>query len=189
MSESRPTLCPGNRHIAMSDKDYKIRFAGKEIPAFEVWSKLGLANEALDVLARFNTLRDALATDFTRSTEKAVRQRLSSIELMLPAPPKKDQDMQEVARALLSSHTPEEALDILRREHNVDADMDGLIHLAGREAYVQSMAAEAGTFRQNAISFHQIPDLWSDAKRPAPGKPFWDKAAVEALLKGQGTAD
>jgi hypothetical protein len=170
----------------MNDKDYRIRFRGEEIPAYEAWSKLGVANEALEVLSQFNARRTALATDLTRSTESEVRARLSRLELLVPAAPEKDKNLQDIARALLAIHTPEEALDTLIREHNLDSDMNGLIHLAGAKAYLQSLTNEAEVLSQNAISCEQIADLWNEAKRPAPGKPFWDKKAVEKLINTAG---
>ena len=168
----------------MSDRDYRIRFADQEIPAYEAWGKLEVAQEALAVLARFNESRPHLATRVTEDNEREVRKRLGSIELLLPTPPTKDPDMTDRARALLLTMTPEEALDVLASEHNLDCDLNGLVHLAGTEAYLQSLANEAALFRQNAILPEQIAALWNEARRPAPGKPFWDRFDVAKLLEG-----
>jgi len=167
----------------MSERDYRILFGGEEIPAYQAWSKLEVAHEALEVLARFNEKWARLATQTTEETEREVRKRLGGIEVLLPAPPKKDPDLADKARALLLSMTPEEAIDVLAREHNSECDLNGLIHLAGNEAYLQSLANEAGLFEQNGILPEQIANLWNEARRPAPGKPFWDKFDVENLLK------
>jgi hypothetical protein len=166
----------------MSDKNPKIRFGGKEIPTYEAWSKLELAHEALGVLERFNQNREALASEHTRSTEVEVRKRLGSLEILLPPAPKRDHDLEDTARALLQDHSPDDALDILRAKHQADCDMNGLVHLAGSETYLQAMAREAEVFRDNRISDQQIADLWNEARRPAPGKPFWDRIAVRELL-------
>lgn len=166
----------------MSDKDYKIRFAGEDVPAYQAWEKLEAANAALSVLENFNRNRFPLSTEVTRDTEQKVRRHLSEIELLLPAPPKKDADMTDKAKALLMQHSPEEAMDILSREHNMDCDIHGLIHLAGIEAYTQSLTNEATVLGQNAISPEQVATLWNEAKWPAPGKPFWDARAVRKLL-------
>jgi hypothetical protein len=170
----------------MSDKNPKIIFGGKEIPAYEAWSKLEAAQQALNILDGYNQRRAALATDFTRETAEQVRKKLSNIEIEMPQAPKKTADLEDIARTLLMTHSPDDALDILQREHGVDADMQGLIHLAGTEAYLQSLANEVGVFQQNRISFDQIAALWNEAKRPAPGKPFWDTRSVEQLFKEKG---
>lgn len=170
----------------MSKRDYRILFGGEEIPAYQAWDKLEVAQEALEVLARFNAERAHLATGITNEKEQEVRKRLGGIEVLLPTPPKKDPDLSDKARALLLSMTPEEAVDMLASEHNVDCDLNGLIHLAGTEAYLQSLANEAELFRQNAILPEQIANLWNEAQRPAPGKPFWDRFDVEKLLSGGG---
>jgi hypothetical protein len=168
----------------MSERDYRILFGGEEIPAYQAWGKLEVAHEALEVLSRFNERWARLATPTTEEMEREVRKRLGGIEVLLPAPPKKDPDMSDRARALLLSMTPEEAIEILAREHNMDCDMNGLIHLAGTEAYLQSLSNEAELFQQNSILPEQIANLWNEAQRPAPGKPFWDRFLVEQLLSG-----
>ncbi len=169
----------------MSERDYRILFGGEEIPAYQAWDKLEVAHEALEVLARFNEKWARLATETTERREREVRKRLGGIEILLPPPPKKDPDLSDKARALLLSMTPEEALDVLASEHNTDCDLNGLIHLAGTEAYLQSLANEAALFQQNAILPEQIANLWNEARRPAPGKPFWDRFDVEKLLSGE----
>jgi hypothetical protein len=168
----------------MSERDYRILFGGEEIPAYQAWDKLEVAKEALEVLARFNDKWARLATRQTEEAEEEVRKRLGSIEVLLPAPPRKDPDMSDKARAMLLSMTPEEAIDVLASEHNMDCDINGLIHLAGTDAYLQSLANEAVLFQQNAILPEQIANLWNEAHRPAPGKPFWDRFDVERLLGG-----
>jgi len=104
----------------------------------------------------------------------------------MPKAPKKTEDLVDAARALLMAHAPEDVIDILQREHNVECDINGLIHLAGPDAYLQSLANEADTLRNNAISYDQIAELWNDARRPVPGKPFWDKYSVRDLLENTG---
>jgi hypothetical protein len=170
----------------MSDKNPKIKFGGVEIPTYEAWSKLEAAQEALDILDRFNQRRAELATTFTRDTAEEVRKRLSHVEIIMPQAPKKSADLEEIVRALLMTHTPEDVIDILQRDHGIEADIHGLIHLAGTEAYLQSLANEVDVFQQNRISFDQIASLWNEAKRPAPGKPFWDKRSVEDVFRERG---
>jgi hypothetical protein len=172
----------------MSDRDPKIRFGGREIPTYEAWAKLAVARGALDVLTRFNQGRASLATDLTRDTEGEVRRRLGSLEILMPEAPSRELDLEDRVRALLLTHSPDRVLDILKREHKVDCDYNGLIHLAGSETYLKSLAIEAHEFQDNRISDQQIADLWNEAKRPALGKPFWDRIAVRELLRG-GTSD
>jgi hypothetical protein len=166
----------------MNDRNYHILFAGEMIPTYRAWSKLEVAQEALKVLSDFNENRPQLATAETRQREKEVRKHLGGIEILLPTPPRKDPDMSDKARALLLSMTPEEAIDVLASEHNTDCDINGLIHLAGTEAYLESLANEAALFQQNSILPEQIANLWNEARRPSPGKPFWDKYEVQRLL-------
>jgi len=167
----------------MTDKDYRIRFAGEEIPAYQAWKKLEIAHAALAVLEKFNLKRTSLATDLTREKEEEVKRRLAEIEVQVPSAPKKDKDLTEIARALMSKHAPEDVMDVLRREHGEEIDINGLIHLAGTEAYLTSLANEVQMFSQNAISYDQAADLWNEAKRPAPEKPFWTASSVKALVE------
>jgi hypothetical protein len=169
----------------MSDKDYKVWFAGSEIPVFQAWEKLDVANQALEVLERFNEKRAQLATELTLRTAEEVRRRLSEIEILLPEKGQTDDSLEQKVRALLLHNSPEGVIDVLRRDHNVECDLNGLIQLGGTEAYLASLTNEAGMFLQNAISVDQIAELWNEAKRPAPGKPFWDSAAVKILLKSR----
>lgn len=168
--------------MSSEQANHRIRFGDKEIPTCDAWAKLEIATQALEVLSRYNTELPNLASDLTRTTEEEVRKRLGGIEILIPPPPKRSEDLVDTVRALLLNHTPEDALDILARDHNADLDLNALVHLAGSEAYLQCLSNEVTTFRQNAISFEQIAELWNDAKRPAPGKPFWDKFSVEQLF-------
>ncbi len=167
----------------MTNKDYRIRFAGEEIPAYQAWRKLEAAQAALSVLEQFNRNRTSLSTEFTQKTEEEVRRRLAKIEVLVPTPPKKTPDLTDMARALLLQHTPEEVIDILGSEHNMECDINGLIHLAGTEAYFVSLGNEVQVFSQNAITYEQVADLWNEAKRPSPGRPFWDASSVKALIQ------
>jgi len=167
----------------MNDKDYRILFGGKEIPTFEAWPKLEVANAALGVLERFNRRRPQLATALTRDLEEEVRRHLRHLEILLPTPPKKGADVVEIARALLQRHTPEEAVERLRSEHGLDCDLNGLVHLAGIDAYLSCLVDEARVLLRNAISPEQIAELWNEGGRPAPGQPFWNPTLIEGILK------
>ncbi len=167
----------------MTDKDYRIRFAGEVIPAYEAWGKLETAQAALSVLEQFNRKRTGLATELTQKTEEDVRRRLAKIEVLGPTPPKKAPDLTDKVRALLLQHTPEEVISILDSEHKVDCDIHGLIHLAGTDAYFASLGNEVQVYSQNAITYEQVADLWNEAKRPSPGRPFWDASSVKSLIQ------
>jgi len=171
----------------VSDKDPKIRFAGQEIPSHQVWPKLEMMNQALDVIDRFNGNRPALATDYTRNVAREVRNRLKRIEVIMPRP-KKTLDLEDKARALLQMHTPEEVVEILNKQDHQDYDLQGLIFLAGTEPYIKSLANEAELLSQNKISWEQMAHLWNEAKRPIPGRPFWDARTVEQVVT-KGTLD
>ena len=111
------------------------------------------------------------------------------VEILLPKRPQRDDTIEDLARTLLLRHTPEEVLDTLRRDHNVQCDIHGLIHMAGTEVYLESLTNEAETFLRNKISIDQVASLWNEAKRPAPGKPFWDTPAVRTLLEVRGRSN
>jgi len=167
----------------MSDKkNHCILFGGKEIPAFEAWSKLEVVNAALGILERFNRQDSQLATPLTRATEHEVRMHLQRLEVS-PAP-EKGLEVVEIVRALLQKHTPEDTITILSSEHDLDCDLNGLAHLAGVDAYLGCLAEEARVLLRNAISHEQIADLWNESGRPAPGSPFWDHSLIEEILKG-----
>jgi hypothetical protein len=168
----------------VSAKDPKIRFAGREIPTHQVWAKLEIANQVLDVMDRYNEKRPDLASDHTREVAQEVRKRLAGIEIFVPPRPEKNLDLEDQARVLLKNHTPEEVIDIFKREHNLDYNLQGIIYLAGEEAYLNSLVNEAHLLRNNAISWDQMAQLWNEAKRPVPGKPFWDARTVEMVVRG-----
>lgn len=169
----------------MSDKDPKILFNGVETPAHEVWAKLELANRALGVMDRYNQGRPELASDYTREVAEEVRKRLGNIEVLMPKPRQKDTGQEDRAKLLLRTHAPEEVIEILKREFALDCDLPGLIMLAGTGPYLTSLANEASLLQNNAISWEQIAELWNEAHRPVPGKPFWDARTVEQLSQNK----
>ena len=174
----------------MSDKDKKreqpmIRFAGKEIPTYEAWKKLEAADVAANKLDQLNERYPHLATEVSRAAVKNTRKRLKSIAVLMPKTPEKTPELEEIVADLMQSYSLEEVLELLERDHGVETDFVALIHLIGFDAYCDALKKEVLQYQQNFLSFEQISELWNESKMPAPGgRPRWDEAAVERLMKG-----
>ncbi len=173
----------------MSRTTFSISVNGEERPAHEVWQKLEIATSALACLTRFNEGRPGLASEYTRRIEHEVRNRLDRIQARLDqakAGDAKGTDLEARARELLQSLGPEDAVSILNQEFGLDLDLLALIGLTGTAPYLATLATEGSILSQNKISPEQIADLWNEAKRPSPGRPFWDALTVQKVLDGEG---
>lgn len=160
-----------------------IRFGDKEIPTYEAWKKLEAANVAVRHLKYLNERYPELATRLTLDAVKLVFKRLKDIEVIMPKPPEKTPEIEEVAKALLHEYSLEDALELLKRQHGTEADYVGLIHLVGFDAYCEALKKEIHEFQQNFLSFEQIAELWTESKRPVPGGGLlWNAKAVQRLL-------
>lgn len=163
------------------DKDPKIMFGGKWISASDALHKMESASVATDVIERFNNNFPHLASEITKDVVPLARKRLKNIKLMMPEEPNKA-DFDALVKEILENSSPEEALDILEQEHGQKMDMQGLISLAGAEAYVESLRRDAVELEINMISADQTAELWNEIGRPAPGGGLWNEQKVEKVL-------
>lgn len=162
-----------------------IRFGNQELPTYLAWKKLEAANVAVRHLQYLNERYPELATQLTLDSVSLVLKRLKSIEIVMPKPPEKTPQLEEVAKSLLHEYSLEDALDLLKRQHGTEADYVGLIHLVGFDAYAEALKKEVVEYQQNFLSFEQIAELWTESKRPVPGGGFlWNAKAVERLMVG-----
>jgi hypothetical protein len=160
-----------------------IRFGGEWIPAHNVWNKMETANVVADVIERFNNNFPKLSNNDTREVVPLVRQRLKDIELQMPVKARQP-DLGPIAAQLLDSMSPEEAVEILTRDHDAQLDVLQLIQLAGEQNYAQALSREAAEYERNLISPDQTARLWNDLARPAPGGGLWTSGKISALLDG-----
>ncbi len=173
----------------MADKEPKkqptIRFGGLDIPTHEAWEKLEIAETAL---TRFKALIDKypdLANAELKEAERVARQRLASVQVSMPSRPAKTPDLEELVRRLAGEYQQlDDILDALCREHGVELDYLGLVHIMGLEAYQVSLGKELKVYEANALSDEQVAEIWNELQMPTPGGAVhWDSAAIERLRK------
>lgn len=165
----------------MSDNEPKILFAGQWVPAHSVWKKLEAASIAADVIERFNSRFPTLSTESTRIAPSHARRHLKGMELDIGRS-KELARIGDIACELLKEYPPEDVLEILARDHDVEWDLVALIEVAGAQAYTDALAAEAGEMQANRILPEQLAQVWNDLGRPAPGGGLWNKRKIEELL-------
>lgn len=162
-----------------------IRFGDQELPTYEVWKKLEALNVAVRHLKYLNERYPELATRLTVDAVNLVFKRINAIEIIMPKPPEKTPQLEDVAKELLKGMSLEEAMELLEQEHGAEVDYVGLIHLVGFDAYAEALKKEIAEFRANFLSFDQIAELWTESKRPVPGGGLmWNGKAVERLMNG-----
>jgi hypothetical protein len=160
-----------------------IRFGDQELPTYEAWKKLEVINVAVRHLKYLNERYPELATKLTVDAVDLVFKRIKAIEIIMPKPPEKSPQLEEVAKNLLNDHSLEDALELLRQDHNAEVDYVALIHLVGFDAYREALKKEIVEFQQNFLSFDQIAELWTESKRPVPGGGLmWNAKSVQRLL-------
>lgn len=169
--------------MAHNEKDQEpmIRFGSEWLPAHTVWQKMETVNVAVDAVQRFNEQFPDLASEATRSVVPLVRQRLKDIELRMP-PKDVMADLAAMAVDLLCALSPEDVVDTLRDQHQVDITLTQLIQLVGDRAYRGALVREAHEFEMNRISPEQTASLWNDAGRPAPGGGLWTAKKIAELM-------
>lgn len=159
-----------------------IRIGEHWVPAHEAWQKLETATAVTEIIDRFNQRFPELSTPVTREVVPLVRQRLKAIALRMPQR-QVIRELGAVATKLLHRHRPEEALAILREQHDQDIDLVGLVALAGEGPYLDSLRKEAREYTANKILPEQTAAIWNDMHRPAPGGGLWNRRKVEMLLQ------
>ncbi len=159
-----------------------IRIGEHWVPAHRAWQKLETATAITEIIERFNRRFPDLSTPVTREVVPLVRDRLKAIELRMPPRPSAP-DLAAIASELVAQHGPEEALDILRGQHDQDIDLAGLIALTGEGPYLDALRREAEEYAANMILPEQTADIWNDMRRPAPGGGLWSRRKVEMLMQ------
>ena len=158
-----------------------IRFGGRWIPAHDLWAKMETANVVADAIERFNAQFPELSNAGTRDVVPLVRQRLKDIDLRMPRDPQLP-DAAPIAIDLLKRMSPEDVVETLREQHNIETDVAQLIQLAGEEAYIAALVREAHEFALNMVSTDQTARLWNDTTRPCPGGGLWSARKIQDLL-------
>jgi len=159
----------------------KIRFGEHWIPAHQAWKKMETASAVADVIDHFNTHFPELSTPVTRDVVPTVRQRLKDIQLQMPTQAEPT-DHAAIAMKMLRDMAPEDVIDELARDHDLDINLQELIALAGQEAYLDALQREAKEYEANMILAEQTSQIWNEMARPAPGGGLWNKVKVEKLI-------
>lgn len=170
----------------MSDKKPEapmIRFGGQWSPAHEIWKKMETATFVAAAIERFNAQFPNLSSSETRDVVPLVRQRLKDIELRMPSTQTGLPDLSPVAADLLTTQTPERALQVLREAHGIKLDLQQLLQLVGERPYIDALTREADDYRENRVSPEQTARLWNEAGRPGPGGGLWTAHKVDMLLR------
>lgn len=159
-----------------------VKIAGMDVPVHLAWTKIESLNTGADLLERLNDQYPDLATDFTRNVLPIVRERLKTSLADVASPPVKDDSVVQLAKELIKQMSPEEVIDRLQQEKDVDVSMTDLIYFISEKDYLDAMKREAIEFSQNQISPEQTAQLWNDLQRPAPGKMNWTPRDISELL-------
>lgn len=165
-------------------KEPMVRFGDQWIPAHDVWKKMETATVVTDVIDRFNTGFPDLATADTRNIVPLVRQRLKDIQLRMPKSDAESLDVGPLAKELIESMPPEDAIEVLKDKHDVELELGQLIQLVGEAKYLESLGREAKEYELNRISPKQTAQLWNEASRPAPGGGLWTEEKIQKLMTG-----
>lgn len=155
------------------------------MPAHDLWKKMETVNVIADAIERFNTEYPHLSSAQSRDVVPLVRQRLKDIDLRMPSQAPQ-LDLGEVTGGLLETMSPEDVVTLLRDRYDTEIDLNGLVQLAGEEAYVLAVQREAQDHALNQVSPEQTAELWNDAARPPPGGGLWTAKKVQDLLDQPG---
>ena len=157
-----------------------VKIAGQWVPTHRIWKMLETVNTATDLVERFNQQNPDHASSITTDAVTAVRERLKALDMSLPkSQDEKMRDLAEIARKLLETMPPEDVLGLLEQEHNLEADLKGLITMVGADAYHDSMRREAEEYVANMITPDQIAELWNEGQRPSPNGGLWSENLVK----------
>jgi|GEM_PF-1210946 len=178
-TDTDPVATPGD-----SEEEPLIRFGEHWIPAHRAWKKMETASAVADVIEHFNTQFPHLSNDLTRKVVPTVRDRLKDIELKMPKK-KEEPEFAAIAAELLEEMSPEDVLDELARDHNMDINLRELIALVGQDAFLQALRKEAIEYQQNSILAEQTSQIWNEMSRPVPGGGLWNGQKIEKLLSGE----
>ena len=158
-----------------------IRFGEHWIPAHRAWKKMEAASAVADVIEHFNTNFPHLSSDLTRKVVPTVRDRLKDIQLKMPKK-KQAPEFASIAADLLEEMSPEDVIDELARDHNMDINVRELIALVGEDAYLTALRKEAVEYEENRILAEQTSQIWNEMSRPVPGGGLWNRQKIEKLL-------
>lgn len=167
-----------------NEKKTFIKIAGMDIPIHLAWKKITVLREASDVLDRLNEKYPKLSSDFTQDILPIVKHRLDSAIGEYTPPPELSTDFIEYLKQKIKTHAPEDCIDLLFREKNIEINLNDLVNAIGSPLYLAALKreAESDEYIQNKIAPEQIAQIWNDMKRPAPGKDHWVTKDVEKLL-------
>ncbi len=142
-----------------------------------------------DQLERLNMNYPNLANEVSHEGVQSWRKRKGEIRLVLKEQRKGEgvemvANLSTLAADMLVSHSIEEVLDLLLKNHGVDLDVKKLVKMVGKQPYLGALKKEAEFLHTNGISNQQIAELWNELERPGPSGDPWSTTTV-TLIAGE----
>ncbi len=139
--------------------------------------------ECADQLEYLNMRYPKLACEESKEGVQEWRKRKGEIHLVMQKIVKRQGvemvvDTGKLARDLLVSHSIEEVLDLLLKDHGIEMNVKTLVKMVGKESYLGSLKKETGFLHNNGISNEQIAELWNELERPGPSGAEWTEETV-----------
>ncbi len=142
-----------------------------------------------DQLEHLNMYYPKLATEASHEGVQQWRERKGEIHLVMQEIQKRQGveyvvDTGKLARDLLVSHSVEETLDLLLKDHGVEMNVKTMVKMVGKQSYLGALKKEVGFLHNNGISNEQIAELWNELERPGPSGDPWSRETV-TLVGGE----
>ncbi len=142
-----------------------------------------------DQLERLNTYYPKLACEASQEGVQQWRKRKGEIHLVMQEIQKRQGveyvvDTGKLARDLLVSHSVEETLDLLLKDHGIEMNVKTMVKMVGKQSYLGALKKEVGFLHNNGISNEQIAELWNELERPGPSGDPWCRETV-TLVGGE----
>lgn len=142
-----------------------------------------------DQLEHLNMNYPKLASEASHEGVQLWRKRKGEIHLVMQEIQKRQGveyvvDTGKLARDLLVSHSIEEVLDLLLKDHGIEMNVHTLVKMVGKQPYLGALRKEVGFLHKNGISNEQISELWNELDRPGPSGDPWSEATVKLVGGG-----
>ncbi len=139
--------------------------------------------DCADQLEHLNMDYPKLASEASHEGVQHWRKRKGEIHLVMQEIQKRQGveyvvDTGRLARDLLVSHSIEEALDMLLKDHGIEMDVKTMVKMVGKQPYLGALRKEVEFLHNNGISNEQIAELWNELDRPGPSGAEWSEATV-----------
>ncbi len=157
--------------------------------AVEDKKMMEVLEECAEQLEHLNMTYPKLASEASHEGVQKWRKMKGEIHLVMQEAQKRQGveyvvDSGRLAKDLLVSHSIEETLDLLLKDHGIEMDVKTMIKMVGKQAYLGSLRKEVTFLHANGISNEQISELWNELERPGPSGDPWCKETVTLVGGG-----